>query len=133
MGETYLGMQIYRFYIKCTKCLREITFRVKTTFFFSFRNELTTVFFSLQTDPANADYQLEHGAIRNFESIRLAEKQAKEEAAKVAEEEALNPMKVKRKTNFNVRIVFIGFLLAFGKSNSRLSTRNGCDRSSGRY
>lgn len=28
MGETYLGMQIYRFYIKCTKCLREITFRV---------------------------------------------------------------------------------------------------------
>ncbi|CAF0883234.1 unnamed protein product [Adineta steineri] len=73
MGETYLGMQIYRFYIKCTKCLREITFK---------------------TDPANGDYELEHGAIRNFESIRLAEKQAKEEAAKVAEEEALNPMKL---------------------------------------
>lgn len=47
-----------------------------------------------QTDPANSDYELEHGAIRNFESIRLAEKQAKEEAAKEAEEEALNPMKV---------------------------------------
>lgn len=29
MGQTYLGMQIYRFYIKCTKCLREITFKVK--------------------------------------------------------------------------------------------------------
>ncbi len=28
MGETYLGIQIYRFYIKCTKCLREITFKV---------------------------------------------------------------------------------------------------------
>jgi len=28
-GETYLGMQIYRFYIKCTKCLREITFKVR--------------------------------------------------------------------------------------------------------
>jgi len=72
-GETYLGMQIYRFYIKCTKCLREITFK---------------------TDPANADYELEHGAIQNFESIRLAEKQAKEEASKLAEEEALNPMKL---------------------------------------
>ncbi|CAF0994854.1 unnamed protein product [Adineta ricciae] len=73
MGETYLGMQIYRFYIKCTKCLREITFK---------------------TDPENGDYELEHGAIRNFESIRLAQKQAKEEAAKAAEEEALNPMKL---------------------------------------
>jgi len=73
MGETYLGIQIYRFYIKCTKCLREITFK---------------------TDPANGDYELEHGGIRNFESVRLAEKQAKEEAAKEAEEEALNPMKL---------------------------------------
>ncbi|CAF0923126.1 unnamed protein product [Rotaria sp. Silwood1] len=73
MGETYLGIQTYRFYIKCTKCLREITFK---------------------TDPANGDYELEHGGIRNFESIRLAEKQAKEEAAKEAEEKALNPMKL---------------------------------------
>jgi hypothetical protein len=73
MGETYLGIQIYRFYIKCTKCLREITFK---------------------TDPANGDYELEHGGLRNFESIRLAEKQAKEEATKLAEEEALNPMKL---------------------------------------
>ncbi|CAF3870733.1 unnamed protein product [Rotaria magnacalcarata] len=72
MGDSYLGIQIYRFYIKCTKCLREITFK---------------------TDPANGDYELEHGAMRNFESVRLAEKQAKEEAAKVLEEEALNPMK----------------------------------------
>ncbi|CAF3217693.1 unnamed protein product [Rotaria socialis] len=73
MGDSYLGIQIYRFYIKCTKCLREITFK---------------------TDPANGDYELEHGAMRNFESVRLAEKQAKEEAAKVLEEEALNPMKL---------------------------------------
>jgi len=73
IGDTYLGIQIYRFYIKCTKCLREITFK---------------------TDPANGDYELEHGAIRNFESVRLAEKQAKEDAAKKAEEEATNPMKL---------------------------------------
>ena len=29
MGEMFLGIQIYRFYIKCTKCLREITFKVR--------------------------------------------------------------------------------------------------------
>lgn len=28
LGKTYLGIQIYRFYIKCTKCLAEITFTV---------------------------------------------------------------------------------------------------------
>ena len=93
MGHTYLGMQIYRFYIKCTKCLREITFKVKLKPMFA---NIGTIFFE-QTDPANGDYELEHGAIRNFESIRLAEKQAKEEAAKAAEEEALNPMKVRKK------------------------------------
>lgn len=46
--------QIFRFYIKCTLCSTEITFR---------------------TDPKNADYLAEHGASRNFEvrslSLRL--------------------------------------------------------------
>jgi len=73
IGDTYLGIQIYRFYIKCTKCLHEITFK---------------------TDPSNGDYELEHGAIRNFESIRLAEKQAKDDQKQKAEEEATNPMKL---------------------------------------
>ena len=97
MGEMYLGMQIYRFYIKCTKCLREITFKVKLKPTFA---NIGNDFFE-QTDPAAGDYQLEHGAIRNFESIRLAEKQAKEEATKLAEEEALNPMKVSQKIQRN--------------------------------
>ncbi|CAF0907686.1 unnamed protein product [Didymodactylos carnosus] len=73
IGDTYLGIQIYRFYIKCTKCLHEITFK---------------------TDPSNGDYELEHSAIRNFESIRLAEKQAKDDQKQKAEEEATNPMKL---------------------------------------
>jgi hypothetical protein len=39
----HLGLRIYRFYIKCTACLSEISFR---------------------TDPANTDYVLEAGATR---------------------------------------------------------------------
>ena len=48
-----------RFYIKCTACLSEISFR---------------------TDPANTDYVLEAGATRNFEALSKAEKQAEAEA-----------------------------------------------------
>ena len=32
IGKYYLGIQIYRFYIKCTKCLAEITFLVSACF-----------------------------------------------------------------------------------------------------
>jgi hypothetical protein len=73
IGKMYLGIQIYRFYIKCTKCLAEITFL---------------------TDPENQDYEMENGAIRNFECIRLAEKQAEAEAKQAKEEEENNPMKI---------------------------------------
>ncbi|WFC98163.1 Pre-mRNA-splicing factor cwf16 [Malassezia yamatoensis] len=48
-GEQYYGIPIFRFYIKCTRCTSEITFR---------------------TDPKNTDYAAEHGAIRNFEPWR---------------------------------------------------------------
>lgn len=73
IGHTYLGIQIYRFYIKCTKCLAEITFL---------------------TDPENQDYAMGNGAIRNFESLRLAEKQAETEAKAKADAEENNPMQV---------------------------------------
>lgn len=45
IGEDYYGIKIFRFYIKCTQCSAEITFK---------------------TDPKNADYAAEHGASRNF-------------------------------------------------------------------
>jgi hypothetical protein len=38
---------------------------------------------------------MENGAIRNFESIRLAEKQAEVEAKQKKDEEENNPMKVR--------------------------------------
>ncbi|SCZ99219.1 BZ3500_MvSof-1268-A1-R1_Chr7-1g09437 [Microbotryum saponariae] len=49
LGEEYYGIKIFRFYIKCTQCSAEITFK---------------------TDPKNSDYQAEHGAQRNFEPWR---------------------------------------------------------------
>ncbi|GLD96543.1 hypothetical protein PINS_up005226 [Pythium insidiosum] len=56
--ENYLGIRIFRFYIKCVTCSSEITFK---------------------TDPKNGDYVAEHGCQRNFEPWR--EKEAAEEAA----------------------------------------------------
>jgi len=72
-GEDYYGIKIFRFYIKCTLCSAEITFK---------------------TDPKNTDYTAEHGASRNFEPWR--EEKAIEEEDKLAklEEEENNPMKV---------------------------------------
>ena len=69
----HLGLRIYRFYIKCTACLSEISFR---------------------TDPANTDYVLEAGATRNFEALSKAEKQAELEEKEHQEELKNNPMKL---------------------------------------
>ncbi len=69
----HLGLRIYRFYIKCTACLSEISFR---------------------TDPANTDYVLEAGATRNFEALSKAEKQAELEEQAYQEELKTNPMKL---------------------------------------
>lgn len=71
--QTYLGIRIYRFYIKCTRCLQEISFK---------------------TDPQNTDYEIEAGATRNFMALKLAEEQAQRELDDLKEEEANNPMKL---------------------------------------
>eukprot|EP00794_Sanderia_malayensis_P019933 gene19933-21885_t len=70
--ETYLGLRIFRFYIRCPKCLSEITFK---------------------TDPENTDYTMEQGAIRNFEAFRLAKKQEEKLKQEKEDEELNNPMK----------------------------------------
>lgn len=72
-NDDYLGIRIYRFYIKCTRCLQEISFK---------------------TDPKNTDYEIEAGATRNFMALKLAEEQAKREEDEQKEEEANNPMKL---------------------------------------
>ena len=63
--EKYLNMAIYRFYIRCTRCSSEITFK---------------------TDPKNMDYTCERGAKRNFEKWRDPE----DDKLKETDEERLN-------------------------------------------
>ena len=81
--EKYLTISIIRFYIRCTRCSSEITFK---------------------TDPKNTDYECERGAKRNFEAWRdPSSKELQEtdeqrldrlerEEAEAAEEEERNAM-----------------------------------------
>jgi hypothetical protein len=71
-GEDYYGIKIFRFYIKCTLCSAEITFK---------------------TDPKNTDYAAEHGASRNFEPWRDEKQGQEEDRLARLEEEENNPMK----------------------------------------
>lgn len=71
--ERFLGLRIYRFYIKCPMCMAEIVFK---------------------TDPEHTDYILEAGATRNFQAQILAQRQAQADADREEEELNNNPMKM---------------------------------------
>ncbi|XP_050367795.1 uncharacterized protein LOC126786120 [Argentina anserina] len=64
VGETYKGIQIFRFYIKCNNCSAEL---------------------AIKMDPQNSDYVVEAGARRNLEPWRN-EDVVKEEQKRESEE-----------------------------------------------
>ncbi|KAJ2812904.1 Pre-mRNA-splicing factor cwf16 [Coemansia furcata] len=71
-GEKFHNIQIFRFYIRCQRCAAEITFK---------------------TDPENVNYEVEKGALRNFEPWR-EEKALKDEKQQTKiDEEENNPIK----------------------------------------
>ncbi|KAL9232495.1 hypothetical protein vseg_007603 [Gypsophila vaccaria] len=72
VGENYLGIQIVRFYFKCTKCSAELT---------------------MKTDPKNSDYTVEAGASRNFEPWRDKDEEIDKEKRKREAEEMGDAMK----------------------------------------
>ncbi|XP_038683064.1 splicing factor YJU2 [Tripterygium wilfordii] len=72
VGETYLGIQIFRFYFKCTKCSAEL---------------------AMKTDPQNSDYVVESGASRNFEPWRGEDEEADKEKRQRDAEEMGDAMK----------------------------------------
>jgi hypothetical protein len=71
-NERYMGIRKIRFYIKCSSCSAEITFK---------------------TDPKNADYECESGASRNFEMWRSNAVTSEEDAKAREAEEANDAMK----------------------------------------
>lgn len=72
ISQTYLGIQIFRFYFKCTKCSAELT---------------------IKTDPQNSDYVVESGATRNYEPWRSEDEVADKEKRKRDTEEMGDAMK----------------------------------------
>ena len=62
----YLGIQRWRFYIKCTHCARTLSFL---------------------TDPKNADYEMESGGTRNYEVYKDKAKTEEEDAVEKEQEE----------------------------------------------
>jgi hypothetical protein len=68
----YLGIQRWRFYIKCTHCSRPVTFL---------------------TDPQNADYEMESGGTRNYEVYKEKAKAEEASAQEKEEEEKEDKMK----------------------------------------
>lgn len=78
--EDYLGVKIFRFYVRCPMCSAEITYK---------------------TDPKNRDYAAEHGAIRNFEPWREEAKSAEEQKRLRMIEEEGDPMKALENKTFD--------------------------------
>jgi len=101
-GEEYLGIKIFRFYIKCTRCSAELT---------------------IKTDPKNSDYQCEFGASRNFEPWRENAKVIEDAKGQREQEELGDAMKAleNRTTDSKVEMDILDALDEIRSLNARQS------------
>jgi len=101
-GEEYLGIKIFRFYIKCTRGSAELT---------------------IKTDPKNSDYQCEFGASRNFEPWRENSKIVEDAKGKREQEEQGDAMKAleNRTTDSKVEMDILDALDEIRSLNARQS------------
>ncbi|EAL67679.1 hypothetical protein DDB_G0279481 [Dictyostelium discoideum AX4] len=65
-NEDYLGIKIYRFFLRCKKCAAELT---------------------IKTDPKNSEYVCESGATRNYEPWKETDEEKSNRMTKEQEEE----------------------------------------------
>eukprot|EP01132_Coremiostelium_polycephalum_P009117 gene9117-11173_t len=65
-GEDYLGIKIYRFFLRCKRCAAELT---------------------IKTDPKNSEYVCESGATKNYEPWKETSEEKEERLSKEKEEQ----------------------------------------------
>ena len=105
-GETYLGIRIYRFYFRCTRCAAEIT---------------------MKTDPKNSDYVCELGATRNFDVHRENRRQEENIAKRKKEEEDEDAMRALENRTLNSKrememLSALDDMKSLNARNARVST-----------
>jgi hypothetical protein len=100
LGEEYLGIKIFRLYMKCTRCKAE---------------------FTIKTDPERADYVAEHNVSRNFEPWRNTEEQIEEakEKRKLEEEGDVMKQLENRTTDSKVELDILDALADIKSLNTR--------------
>jgi hypothetical protein len=99
-GEEYLGIKVFRFYMKCTRCKGE---------------------FTIKTDPERADYIAELNVSRNFEPWRNTESQIEEakEKRKLEEEGDVMKQLENRTTDSKVELDILDALADIKSLNTR--------------
>jgi len=103
IAEEYLGIKVFRFYIRCTRCSSEL---------------------SIKTDPKNRDYTCESGATRNFEPWKENEKleeQLKEERREEEEGDAMKALENLTKDS-KTEVDILDALDELRSHNAKLST-----------
>jgi|TARA_B110000967_G_scaffold48608_2_gene49387 hypothetical protein len=83
IGEEYLGLKVFRFYFRCSRCGAELV---------------------MKTDPKNGDYVMESGARRNYEPWKERKEVDSENLEEREREEAGDTMKqLENRTNASKR------------------------------